>query len=80
MKLYFDMNVYNRIFDDQNQIRIWFETMAIEIIFELIENGIHKLVWSFMLKDENMGNPYNDDRLMKTLNANLWPFVNIKAW
>ena len=32
MKLYLDMNIYNRIFDDQNQIRIRFETMAIDII------------------------------------------------
>ncbi|MCX7922415.1 MAG: hypothetical protein N3B21_10465 [Clostridia bacterium] len=52
MKLYLDMNVYNRIFDDQNQLRIRFEAMAIDIIMELVEKGTHKLVWSFMLKDE----------------------------
>lgn len=62
MKLYFDMNVYNRIFDDQNQLRIRFETMAIDIIIELIEKGMHELVWSFMLKDENIGNPYSNRR------------------
>jgi len=59
MKLYLDMNVYNRIFDDQNQLRIRFETIAIGIIMELVERGSHKLVWSFMLKDENEGNPYS---------------------
>lgn len=59
MKIYLDMNVYNRIFDDQNQLRIRFETMAIDIIMELVEKGSHKLVWSFMLKDENEGNPYS---------------------
>jgi len=59
MKLYLDMNVYNRIFDDQNQLRIRFEAMAIDIIMELVEKGTHKLVWSFMLKDENEGNPYS---------------------
>ncbi len=59
MKLYLDMNVYNRIFDDQNQLRIRFEAMAIDIIMELVEKGSHKLVWSFMLKDENEGNPYS---------------------
>lgn len=60
MKLYLDMNVYNRIFDDQNQIRIRFETMAIDVIFELVEKGNHKLVWSFMLHDENVGNPFSN--------------------
>ena len=59
MKLYLDMNIYNRIFDDQTQLRIRFETMAIDIIMELAEKGIHELVWSFMLFDENMGNPYS---------------------
>jgi hypothetical protein len=58
VKLYLDMNIYNRIFDDQNQIKIKFETMAIGIILELVEKGIHKLAWSFMLMDENCGNPY----------------------
>lgn len=51
MKLYLDMNVYNRIFDDQNQIKIRFETMAVDVIFELVEKRIHKLVWSFMLAE-----------------------------
>lgn len=59
MKLYFDMNVYNRIFDDQNQLRIRFETMAIDIIMELVEKGSHILIWSFMLNIENEGNPYS---------------------
>ena len=44
MKLYFDMNIYNRIFDDQSQIRICFESMAIDILFELIEKGNYELV------------------------------------
>lgn len=62
MKLYLDMNIYNRIFDDKNQIRIRFEAIAIDVIFELVEKGFHKLVWSFMLKDENDGNPYSNRR------------------
>ncbi len=37
MKIYFDMNIYNRIFDDQTQMRIRFESIAIGILFELIE-------------------------------------------
>ncbi|WP_291300582.1 hypothetical protein [Desulfosporosinus sp. BICA1-9] len=41
MKIYFDMNVYNRVFDDQSQMRIRFEAMAIDILFELVEKGQH---------------------------------------
>src|SRR3989339_485101 len=62
MKLYFDMNIYNRMFDDQNQLRIRFETMAIDVIFEIIEKKQHSLTWSFMLEDENKGNPYINRR------------------
>ncbi len=58
MKIYFDMNIYNRIFDDQSQIKIRFETMAIDIIFELIEKGNYELCWSFILEDENNQNPF----------------------
>jgi hypothetical protein len=62
MKLYFDMNIYNRLFDDQNQLRIRFESMAIDVIFEIIEKKQHSLVWSFMLEHENKGNPYPNRR------------------
>lgn len=44
MKIYFDMNIYNRLFDDQTQIRIKFESMAINILFELIEQEKYDLV------------------------------------
>ncbi len=63
MKLYFDMNIYNRIFDDQSQVRIRFETLAINIIFELIEKGVYVLVWSYILDYENSRNTYNKRRL-----------------
>lgn len=58
MKIYFDMNIYNRSFDDQNQMRIRFESMAVDILFELIEKEQYKLVWSFVLDYENSRNPY----------------------
>jgi len=32
--------------------------MAIDIIFEVIEQGNYKLCWSFMLEYENRGNPF----------------------
>ena len=59
MQIYLDMNIYNRVFDDQSQLRIKFETMAIDIIFELIEKEQYKLCWSFMLDDENNKNPFS---------------------
>ena len=59
MHIYLDMNIYNRVFDDQSQLRIKFETMAIDIIFELIEKGQYELCWSFMLEDENNKNPFS---------------------
>ena len=63
MKIYFDMNIYNRIFDDQSQMRIRFESMAIDILFELIEKDNYKLVWSFILDYENSRNPFTERRL-----------------
>lgn len=58
MLIYLDMNIYNRSFDDKTQLRIRFETMAIDIIFQLIEKGRYELCWSFMLDHENSMNPY----------------------
>jgi hypothetical protein len=46
------MNVYNRCFDDQSQLRIRLETAAIEGIFELAEDEALELAWSFMLDYE----------------------------
>lgn len=53
MRLYFDMNIYKRSFDDQTQIRIKLETMAINIIFQLIEQNQYDVYWSFILDYEN---------------------------
>ncbi len=63
MKLYFDMNIYNRIFDDQSKMRIRFESMAIDILFELIEKENYELVWSFILEYENSMNPFIEREL-----------------
>jgi hypothetical protein len=37
LRVYCDMNIYNRCFDDQSQLRIRLETAAIEGIFALAE-------------------------------------------
>ena len=63
MKVYFDMNIYNRIFDDQSQMRIKFESIAIAILFELIEHGKYELIWSFILEYENNMNPFAERKL-----------------
>ena len=63
MKIYFDMNIYNRIFDDQTQMRIRFESMAIDILFELVEKKEYELVWSFILEYENIRNPFIERQL-----------------
>ena len=63
MKIYFDMNIYNRVFDDQTQMKIRFESMAIDILFELIEKKKYELVWSFILEYENSRNPYLERKI-----------------
>lgn len=60
--LYLDMNVYNRPFDDQGQMRIRLETMAITVIFTLIEGGAFSAKWSFVLDYENSRNPFRERR------------------
>lgn len=58
MKIYLDLCVYNRPFDDQGQPRIVTET--IELIF-LLEKALNKeitLMNSFALEEENRRNPF----------------------
>lgn len=51
------------MFDDQTQMRIRFESMAIDILFELIEKKKYELVWSFVLEYENSRNPFIERKL-----------------
>ena len=64
--LYLDMNVYNRPFDNQNQMRIRLETVAITMIFALIESGSYSAKWSFALDYENSRNPFPERRAFVT--------------
>ena len=61
-KLYLDMNIYNRPFDDQLQVRIKLETIAVHAILKIIKDRKFTLVWSFMLEFENSLNPNEDIR------------------
>lgn len=61
-KLYLDMNIYNRPFDDQSQVRIKLETIAIHAILKIVKDREFTLLWSFMLEFENSLNPNEDIR------------------
>ena len=58
------MNIYNRVFDDQTQMRIRFESMTINILFELIEKKKYELAQSFILEYENSRNPFIESKLI----------------
>lgn len=71
------------MFDDQTQMRIRFESIAIDILFELIEKKKYELVWSFVLEYENSRNPFIERKLniisISTLcNEVIQPNDNIK--
>lgn len=56
-KLYLDICVYNRPFDDQGQDRIMLETNVFLILLDMIWEGLYKVVNSFALVYENSKNP-----------------------
>lgn len=61
-KVYLDVNIYNRPFDDQSQVRIRLETISIFSIMQRIKRGDLSLIWSFIIDYENSLNPYDDVR------------------
>ncbi|MEK7337836.1 MAG: PIN domain protein, partial [candidate division NC10 bacterium] len=62
MRLYLDLNCFNRPFDDQNQERIRRETGAILAILARIVERSDVLVWSWALDWENARHPIADRR------------------
>lgn len=66
MLLYLDNCALNRPFDDQSQPRIWLETLAVFVIFGLIENGEVSLARSPMHDLENGRSPHHYRRLWVT--------------
>ncbi|MEK6682637.1 MAG: PIN domain-containing protein [Nitrospirota bacterium] len=58
MRLYLDICVYNRPFDDQRQTRIVIETLEFLYLLSMAEKGEITLVNSFAIEDENSKNPY----------------------
>ena len=58
-----NQSYFNRPFDDQGQMRIRLETVAITMIFTLIERGYFSARWSFVLEYENSRNPFPERRV-----------------
>ena len=63
MKLYLDMCVYNRPFDDQSQPRIMLETQIFIMLLSMISEGQVDLINSFALEYENGKNPKIENML-----------------
>lgn len=61
-RVYLDNNVYNRPFDDQGQPRIWLETLAVSIIFQMLEGKSIELITSTVLAYEVSRNPDENRR------------------
>jgi len=57
LRLYLDICVYNRPFDDQTQPRIAIETQIFIMLLAMISDGRFDLVNSFALEYENSKNP-----------------------
>jgi len=66
MKLYLDMCVYNRPFDDQRQPRILIETQMFVMLLLMVSEGKFELLNSFALAYENSRNPNIENRLKIT--------------
>ena len=62
MKIYADINVYCRPFDDMRQFRIRLEAAACQEIFHRVEMQEYQLVWSYILELENSQNPFPEQR------------------
>lgn len=62
MRIYLDLNCFNRPFDDQEQKRIHEETEAIFTILSRIVEGVDTFVWSWALSYENARHPFPDRR------------------
>jgi len=57
-RLYLDISVYNRPFDDLSQARVWLEALAFAVILQMLESGSVELVSSEVLEFENSRNPF----------------------
>ena len=63
MRLYLDLNCFNRPFDDQSLARIIQETSAVLAILQRIVDEVDHLVWSVIMDFENAQHPLADRRV-----------------
>ncbi len=62
MKIYIDINVYSRKFDDQSQPRIELETLGLNLVLQLVFSGAVEVVSSTVLDYENSRNSLETKR------------------
>lgn len=62
MRIYVDLNCFNRPFDDQGQERVRREAEAVLSILSRVVEGRDALVWSDVLSFENRHHPLPDRR------------------
>lgn len=80
LRIYLDTSVYNRPFDDQQQPRIWLETLALSIILQMIEAGDGVLVTSSAIAYETSKNPHTERRAwVKRVSALAVEFVEVDS-
>ena len=65
MRLYLDACCLNRPFDDQSQLRVRLETVAVLTILQLCEAGVHEWIGSTVLRHE-LGKTPDDKRRQRT--------------
>ncbi|GHV83057.1 hypothetical protein AGMMS50212_03970 [Spirochaetia bacterium] len=67
MLIYLDNCCFNRPYDDQTQVKIFFETDAKLYIQQQILSGVYELAWSYILDYEIGKSPFPErkDRIMK---------------
>jgi len=58
IKIYLDTSAYNRPYDDQTQSKIYLESQAVLIIFNLIQSQQIQTINSAVLNYENQKNPF----------------------
>jgi predicted nucleic acid-binding protein len=56
-RLYIDNCALNRPFDDQTQPRVWLETLAMSLVFSMVELGEAEMIISSIQLFENRASP-----------------------
>ncbi len=52
-KLYLDLNLYCRAFNDQTQLRLYCEARAVDVILNRASRHVYEIYWSYVLDMEN---------------------------